>query len=193
MVCLKRSHCRGPKLGGKRFALLSDRQSGLSVAAARQRWGDYDKVYLVITNFGSRLVEFHARQVNIGGRGGAWKKPVNLTILSSNGGGAWIYFGGDPTGVMPSTAVWEPVPTSPQARKVIGQDPISQADLKLESQELQKLSSQLKPALRVQLHSRLLQPQVILAGCLFFPRRRHGHWRQLRVELAGVKFVLPLK
>ncbi len=98
-----------------------------------------------------------------------------------------------PGGMPAGGAVWEPVPTSPEARRILGQDPISQTDLKLERQAMQKLAPQLIPALKERLQSRLIQPKVILAGYLFFPRRQHGHWRQLRVELADVQFVLPLK
>lgn len=195
VACSRRSHCRGPKLRGRRFAVLSDAASGVSIAAARHRWGDYDKIYLVITNLGTRLLDFKASQVAVSGRHSGWQAPVNLTILNhQRGGGGGLYFGDDPGSILPGPdAAGQPVPTSPEARRVLDQQPISQADVKLENARLKKLAAQLRPALGRRLFSGLIQPHVVLAGYLFFPRRRHNHWRRLRVELGGVDFLLPLR
>ncbi len=194
LVCKKRSQCRGPKLLHRHFVLLSDPKLGMSVAAARRHWGDYDKLYLVLTNFGSRLMDFRTGEVAVSEAKGAWTGPVNLTILSSSGGGGFpIYFGDNPKGMLPTVTPQAPIPTSPEARRMVSMEPISQADLKLESQALQRMAARLEPALEHPLHSQLVQPKVILAGYLYFPRPQHGRWKRLRVEVPGVRFLLPLK
>ena len=201
-VCLRLSACRGPKLQGRHFSLLILPRAGLSVAAARRHWGDYDKILLLLTNFGQRVVAFHPSRVRARAvrhhQPQAWLLPVQVSIINPGPQGAGINFGQGP-GVMippvtsgPDSGTNTPVPTSPQARQVLGQDPLGAADARLESARLRQMRANLRPALHVPLGRAWIRPKVILAGYLIVPRPRHGHLRQVQVTLGGIRFQLPL-
>lgn len=185
LTCGNLRQCKGPKLKGKQFALLS--APAAHVAARGERWGDYIRIQLILSNSSPEAVNFDPKGVVVLAASGATMQPAVVTELDQPRQGPGIMLGsGDPTGGYYPTVMGGVNPHS-----VIRIDPVGDAADSFDKL-MQQHSAELKQMLDKQLTATSLSAGETLAGYVLFQPGNDALPAQVRVSFAGNEFQLPV-
>ena len=185
VTCSDLRQCKGPKLHGKQFALLTATHA--RVAARGERWGDYLRVQLILSNSSPDAVSFDPKGVVALTASGTALHPAVVTELDQPRQGPGIMLGsGDPTGGYYPTVMGGVNPHS-----VIRIDPVGDAANNFDKL-MQQHSAELGQMLNKQLTATTLSAGETLAGYVLFQPTSAGLPVQVRVAFAGNEFLLPI-
>lgn len=185
LVCHDQHQCKGPKVHGKQFALLTAPHA--RVAARGERWGDYYRVQLILSNASADSIDFDPRSVVALTATGVEMHAAVVTELDEPRQGPGIMLGsGNPTAGYYPTVLGGVNP-----RSVIRVDPAGDAANTFDS-----LMHQHEPELRQMLTKQLavasLAPGETIAGYILMQPPANGVPARVRVAFAGNVFDLPL-
>lgn len=185
VTCSDLRQCKGPKLHGKQFTLLAAPHA--HVAARGERWGDYIRIQLILSNSSPDPVNFDPRGVVASTAAGAATHPAVVTELDQPRQGPGIMLGsGNPTGGYYPTVMGGVNPQS-----VIRIDPVGDAANKFDEM-MQQHSAELSQMLTKQLTATTLSAGETLAGYVLFQPMDANLPVQVRVPFAGAVFQLPV-
>lgn len=185
LTCNSLRQCKGPKLHGKQFALLAAPHA--RVAARGERWGDYIRVQLVLSNSSPDPVGFDPKGVVALTASGTAMHPAVVTEMDQPQQGPGIMLGsGNPTGGYYPTVIGG---ANPQT--VIRVDPVGDAANNFDKL-MQQHSAELGQMLSKQLTAASLSAGETLAGYVLFQPVDASLPVQVRVAFAGTVFQLPV-
>jgi len=185
LTCSNLRQCKGPKLKGKQFALLAAPHA--HVAARGERWGDYIRVQLILSNSSPDPVHFDPKGVAALTAAGTAMHPAVVTELDQPRQGPGIMLGsGDPTGGYYPTVMGGVNPHS-----VIRIDPVGDAANQFDKL-MQQHSAELGQMLNKQLTATTLSAGETLAGYVLFQPTGAELPAQVRIAFAGSEFQLPV-
>jgi hypothetical protein len=185
VTCSELRQCKGPKLHGKQFALLTAPHA--RVAARGERWGDYIRVQLILSNSSPDAVSFDPKGVVALTAAGTALHPAVVTELDQPRQGPGIMLGsGDPTGGYFPTVMGGVNPHG-----AIHIDPVGDAANTFD-ELMQQHSAELGQMLTRQLTATTLSAGETLAGYVLFQPVDTSMPVQVRVAFAGVVFQLPV-
>lgn len=185
LTCSDLHQCKGPKLKGKQFALLAAPHA--HVAARGERWGDYIRVQLILSNSSPDPVPFDPKGVEALTAAGTAMPPAVVTELDQPRQGPGIMLGsGDPTGGYYPTVMGGVNPHS-----VIRIDPVGDAANNFDKL-MQQHSAELGQMLNKQLTATTLSAGETLAGYVLFQPTNSNLPVTVRVSFVGAVFQLPI-
>lgn len=185
LTCSNLRQCKGPKLKGKQFSLLSAPHA--HVAARGERWGDYLRIQLILSNASPDSVPFDPKQVVALTASGAAIHPAVVTEMDQRREGPGIMLGsGDPTGGYFPTVMGGVNPHG-----AIHIDPVGDAANTF-NDLMQQHSAELGQMLTRQLTATTLSAGETLAGYVLFQPENGALPVRVRVSFAGNEFQLPV-
>jgi len=185
LTCNDLRQCKGPDIHGKHFALLSAAHA--SVGARGERWGDYIRVQLIVSNASTDAVDFTPKAMVALTASGAQLHPAVVTELDtpSQGPGIMLGSGGPTTGYYP-TVLGGVNPGS-----VIRVDPAGDAANKFDSM-MHQHEAELRQMLTQPLTATSLSAGETVAGYVLLQPVDTSLPVRVKVPFAGTVFDLPL-